>query len=295
MNIASAIALIKTNYARPDSRNFTTLLNADHAAIQAALSNLGSTATGTGRVVEGNDPTDGRAVPAVPDSLFLQVPNATYFIDGAPVEVAETAGFKLIPVAPNLTAGKYFYLSKSTTGSVEVLPANISDTPLQLAGKPCLGLVKSDAQKVVSVDYLLTDEVLQPQAIYDAVKLLQKLIDDLPGGGGASDGNGATLGQFAALQAQVDALTLTVAGLQSTNADGTTTVTVQSPNERTRAALGKLELFLARLTPAYAQVSDSAMLIPGVTGYAQQMPDGSVQPQAGSGNALRDTKNQRIS
>lgn len=198
---------IKTDYSRATSKQVANYINRDHAIIQKFLSGnsqSGGGATGSGRYV-GRVITAGRAVkgtdPDAPEELWI--PNAIYRITGADVEINELSTYAVVNVPLSKYDGFYAFLKSYTQadgpvvvytylgaddGSAEV-PEDISDfANNEAAGYPCLGLIKTDAVGITSIDYTYTDEIQVPALLLQGINRLQGLIDALgvPGGGGGA-------------------------------------------------------------------------------------------------------------
>lgn len=273
---------IKRDYSRDTSRAFTSYLNRDHEIIRALLQKVSTTSGGAlggvGRIVEGLDFTAGRSYGAPgAQGLFLYVPSATYWMAGEAVEVDDLPGFVSLPIPANMGApGKFVYLSPADGGGVEILAENCL-TPVD--GKPpanapdnlpCLGLIVTDDESVVSIDPLYTDEIMAPNKLLILLRVLSARVDALGAGGGGGDGGGGggpvTNG---VTEERVNELLAALrAELLETIATGQTRP-MQTDNDHFASLLLAHHAALSRLAPEVTDLAEVAMVNVGFAGHSR--------------------------
>lgn len=223
---------------------------------------------GAGRIT-GSDRTVGAAVP-VAGALRVTLPaGSTWYIGGRFIELEQDLD---IDVPENAAAGVWGLLSIDDAG----LPTVAEDDWLAVApprGAGVLGLVKSDATKVLSISDT-TRDIIQPEpAKQTRFETIESMIDTLSGGtGGGEETGGVTLAMWNILKGRVDALEAELTTLKnSLGVESPIAVRLAGRVETLRAEHSRLAASVVRNSPRTAKRLRSAVVVAGLSGMGEKL------------------------
>lgn len=249
---------------------------------------------GSGRIV-GLDSTVGAPTPT--NGLSFSLPENTPFVINGAIKLIPTA-LIIGGVPANKPNGIWAKLSVvyDSDSQDDIWSATWTDIQ-PLPGSGVLGKFLTDNDSIISVDRTLED-IIQPEWVKQyRFRLIESLLgSDAPGGG--TSGSGTTGGSSLALDAltkKLDEAIKRIDKLEAGTSDGTSTVIIESPNERTRAQLAQLLIALSVEYPKLGNLIDACIVVAGATGIGQLNPDGSSQPMyLVGGNLIIDEVTQEM-